>query len=91
MQNQDQENSSDIRPQSIGQWCVYLLALAIVGIIEFVDAAPYHIRYYLWCTWHFTGGQIRLLYMSWRLRLEQQATRRSNPYYRKEAGHDLLS
>src|SRR5579885_2080233 len=67
MQNQDQENSSDIRPQSASQWCAYLLALAIVGIIEFVDAVPYHVRYYLWCAWYYTGGQIRLLFMSWRL------------------------
>ena len=82
MHDQNHDNLSDIRPRSFGQWCAYLLALAIVGTIEFIEAVPYHLRFYAWCIWHFTGGQIKLHFSLWRLRLEQ-AIRRDNPYYRK--------
>lgn len=82
MDERDQKKTA-VCPKSVGQGCAYLIALAIVASIEFVEAVPYHVRYYLWCAWYYTGGQVRLLFMSWRLSLEQQRIRRANPSYHK--------
>lgn len=79
----EEQQLEAIHPKTFGQGCAYVVALAVVGLLSFFDAVPYHLRFYAWCLWHFTGGQIVLGIKLWRLRLEQQAIRRSNPYYRK--------
>jgi hypothetical protein len=81
--NQSKDQIEAVRPRTLGQGCAYVVALAIVGLLSFIDAVPYHINFYAWCLWHFTGGQVILGFKLWRLCLEQQAIRRGNPYYRK--------
>jgi hypothetical protein len=79
MNHQSEEQVEAVRPRTPAQGCIFLLALVIVGIIEFVDAVPYHLRFYAWCAWHYTGGQIRLGIMSWRLHLSQRRIRKNHP------------
>ncbi len=83
MTEQKQENAPAVRPQSISQGCAYLIALALVAVIEIIEAIPYHLSFYAWCAWYFTGGQIRLHFLLWQIRLEQKRIRNGNPYYRK--------
>jgi len=83
MNQQLEEPIEVVRPKTIAQGCAYLLALALYGILSFVDAIPYHVSFYAWSAWHFTGGQIVLGCKLLRLHLEQQAIRRGNPFYRK--------
>jgi hypothetical protein len=83
MNDQEREETPEVRPESLGQGCLYLIALAIFATIECVEAIPYHLRFYAWCAWHFTGGQITLHVSLWRLRQGQKRIRKSNPYYRK--------
>ena len=77
MDNQDQEKTTVVRPQSGGKGCAYLLALVIVASIEFVDAVPYYLSFYAWCVWHFTIWQVMYFV---RFTIWQLST---NPSYRK--------
>ena len=79
----EEQQIEAVRPKTVGQWAIYLVALSIIGTIEFIEAIPYHLSFYAWAAWYYTGGQVRLLFMSWQFHLEQRRVRHENPSYRK--------